>query len=200
MTLPSYCKGALGTKRSNTCGAIEILFSFERYNLFFNRRFLICSFVIAAFYITLSLLVKNKDNLIKDEPKVIIPGTLIITQFLSVFLLSIEFYDFYKFSAPDRFIALTEFKYARQLSLSIIWALYASVITGIGIVKKIRLLRILGIILIGATIFKVFLIDLSELKTIYRITSFIILGLLLLAVSYLYNRFKHLIFGENKYG
>jgi len=196
----AYILGILSFIRFFLIEVELILGPFERYNLFFNRRFLICSFVIAAFYITLSLLVKNKDNLIKDEPKVIIPGTLIITQFLSVFLLSIEFYDFYKFSAPDRFIALTEFKYARQLSLSIIWALYASVITGIGIVKKIRLLRILGIILIGATIFKVFLIDLSELKTIYRITSFIILGLLLLAVSYLYNRFKHLIFGENKYG
>lgn len=194
----AYFLGLLSFIRFFVTEVELVLGPFEKFNLILNRRFLICSFIIAAFYIILIFLFKNKDKLKKDESMVIIPGILIVTQFLSVFLLSIEFYDFYRLSAPDRFIALTEFKYARQLSLSIIWALYASVIIGVGIVKKIGLLRILGIILTGATILKVFLFDLSELKTIYRITSFVILGLLLLTVSYLYNRFKHRIFGEDK--
>jgi uncharacterized membrane protein len=45
---------------------------------------------------------------------------------------------------------------------------------------------------------KVFLLDLSSLQTFYRIISFVVLGLLLLAVSYGYNRFKHVIFGEDQ--
>ena len=56
----------------------------------------------------------------------------------------------------------------------------------------------LGILLLGATVLKVFLVDLSSLQTFYRIISFIVLGLLLLVVSYGYNRFKHFIFGEDE--
>ena len=61
--------------------------------------------------------------------------------------------------------------------------------------KRIREARVLGILILGVTVLKVFFVDLSALQTFYRIISFIVLGLLLLAVSYGYNRFKHLIFG-----
>jgi uncharacterized membrane protein len=57
---------------------------------------------------------------------------------------------------------------------------------------------VLGMLFLGVTVLKVFFIDLSSLETFYRIISFIVLGLLLLAVSYGYNRFKHLIFGEDQ--
>ena len=85
-----------------------------------------------------------------------------------------------------------------QLSLSVLWALYASLLTTVGIFRRIRGARVLGILLLGATVLKVFLVDLSALQTFYRIISFIVLGLLLLAVSYGYNRFKHIIFGEDQ--
>ncbi|MCX5905530.1 MAG: DUF2339 domain-containing protein, partial [Proteobacteria bacterium] len=88
--------------------------------------------------------------------------------------------------------------YGYQLSLSVLWALYASLLTGAGIIKRLRGARILGILLLGATVLKVFFVDLSELETFYRIISFIVLGLLLLAVSYGYNRFKNIIFGEDQ--
>jgi uncharacterized membrane protein len=56
----------------------------------------------------------------------------------------------------------------------------------------------LGILLLSVAVLKVFLVDLSALQTFYRIISFVVLGLLLLAVSYGYNRFKNLIFGEDE--
>jgi uncharacterized membrane protein len=46
----------------------------------------------------------------------------------------------------------------------------------------------LGLALLGVTALKVFLLDLSELDRAYRIVSFIVLGAILLAVSYLYQR------------
>jgi len=44
----------------------------------------------------------------------------------------------------------------------------------------------LGLLLL--TIAKVFLIDLASLERIYRIASFLALGVILLSVSYLYQR------------
>ena len=43
-------------------------------------------------------------------------------------------------------------------------------------------------VLFGVTTVKVFFFDLAALRQIYRVSSIIVLGLLLLLTSYLYNR------------
>jgi uncharacterized membrane protein len=45
-----------------------------------------------------------------------------------------------------------------------------------------------ALVLIAATIVKVFVYDVSELDRQYRIISFIVLGALLLAISFVYQR------------
>lgn len=79
----------------------------------------------------------------------------------------------------------------KRLSLSASWLLYSLTLMGLGIWKKIRYLRWMSILLFGITILKIFLWDLSFLGTLYRIFSFIGLGLVLLGVSYLYQKYKH---------
>jgi uncharacterized membrane protein len=46
----------------------------------------------------------------------------------------------------------------------------------------------MALVLLAATTVKVFLLDLSELDQVYRIVSFIVLGLVLLGVSFLYQQ------------
>ncbi len=58
----------------------------------------------------------------------------------------------------------------------------------VGFWKESRFIRWQALILIGATVFKVFLYDTSSLDRGYRILSFITLGLILLATSFLYQR------------
>jgi uncharacterized membrane protein len=48
----------------------------------------------------------------------------------------------------------------------------------------------LGLGLLGAVIAKLYLSDVWQLGRVFRITAFLALGALLLAVSYLYSRFK----------
>ncbi|MGI8426689.1 MAG: DUF2339 domain-containing protein [Actinomycetota bacterium] len=48
--------------------------------------------------------------------------------------------------------------------------------------------------LLGLTILKVFLYDLSFLAQLYRILSFIGLGLILMTASYVYQRYRDAIF------
>ncbi len=77
----------------------------------------------------------------------------------------------------------------KNASISVFWMFYAIVLVAIGIVLQYSFLRKSALILFGITIIKVFLFDLSGLETPYRIFSFMVLGVILLTVSYLY--FRH---------
>jgi len=172
---------------------------FERFVPVINGRFLVCAGAVAGLYVLLCFLSRYRDKLDSSERHAL-PATFILTQALSLALFSVEVHDLFRFRSPYQILAWGDplSLYAYQLSLSVLWALYASLLTGVGIFKRIRGARVLGILLLGLTVLKVFLVDLSALQTFYRIISFIVLGLLLLAVSYGYNRFKHLIFGEDQ--
>jgi uncharacterized membrane protein len=53
-----------------------------------------------------------------------------------------------------------------------------------------RVLRLSGLALLLACILKLFVWDLRHLETLPRILSFLVLGLLLVAVSWIYTRFR----------
>jgi uncharacterized membrane protein len=179
--------------------ADEIVLSlepFERFIPIFNGRFLVCAAADAGFYILMGFISRYRDKLDVNE-RYVLAIIFIITQALALELLSVEVRDFFRFRSPSQVLNWGSSHYAYQLSLSVLWALYASLLTGVGIFTRLRGARVLGILLLGVTVLKVFLLDLSSLQTFYRIISFIVLGLLLLTVSYSYNRFKHFIFGED---
>ena len=77
---------------------------------------------------------------------------------------------------------------AKQLSLSVVWGLYASGMLIAGQKRRLRMLRLMGLALLSLTTLKVFIWDLSSLDRVYRIISFIMLGAILLVVSYFYQR------------
>ena len=69
------------------------------------------------------------------------------------------------------------------------WAMEGLPLLIAGFVWKDRLLRIAGLSVLTVCIIKLFIYDLSNLETLARIFSFMILGLLLLGASYLYARY-----------
>lgn len=77
---------------------------------------------------------------------------------------------------------------AQHLSLSLLWTIYASALIALGIQRKSPLLRWQALSLFGLVVIKVFIYDSSFLERFYRIVSFLILGLVLLIVSFLYQR------------
>jgi uncharacterized membrane protein len=83
---------------------------------------------------------------------------------------------------------LRDLELAKQLSLSVVWALYASGLLVAGRVRHLQLLRVMGLALLSLTTLKVFFWDLSSLDRVYRIISFIMLGAILLVVSYFYQQ------------
>ena len=97
------------------------------------------------------------------------------------------------FAAQRRVGAITDeqwrnLRLAQQLALSVLWACYGGAMLVVGLARHNRLLRWLALALLGLTTVKVFLFDLSALDRVYRIISFIVLGAILLAVSFLYQQ------------
>jgi len=85
---------------------------------------------------------------------------------------------------------------ANKLGLSVLWGIYALMLIAFGIRRTKKHLRIGGMALIGITLVKLFLYDVADLPTIPKTILFVSLGILLLIVSFLYTKYKHVIFGE----
>jgi len=83
-----------------------------------------------------------------------------------------------------------------KLGLSILWGVYSLFLISLGIWKKKKHLRIGAIALFAVTLIKLFVYDISHLETIPKTIIFISLGVLLLIISFLYNKYKHIITEE----
>jgi uncharacterized membrane protein len=81
-----------------------------------------------------------------------------------------------------------EFNLARNFSYSAIWLVYGAGLMAFGFWKNSAFVRWQALVLIAVTIVKVFIYDVSELEKVYRILSFIALGAVLLAISFIYQR------------
>ncbi len=92
------------------------------------------------------------------------------------------------------------FKYndSYKLGLSILWGVYAALLVGLGINKHKKHLRIGAIALFALTLMKLFFYDISDLNTISKTIVFVSLGVLLLIISFLYTKYRKLIFDENE--
>jgi predicted membrane protein len=77
---------------------------------------------------------------------------------------------------------------ASLLTLSLLWAVYAGILIGIGFYFRYRPIRYLGMGILGLLILKVFLLDREALERGYRIASFVGVGVLLLLISILYQK------------
>jgi hypothetical protein len=77
-----------------------------------------------------------------------------------------------------------------QALISGLWALTGLAALLAGLVRDERLLRLGALALLGTTIAKVFLYDLAALESLYRVSSFIALGLLLLLAAGVWQRLR----------
>ena len=77
---------------------------------------------------------------------------------------------------------------AEQYTYSIAWLTFGVALLGIGILFNSQRARLASAVVIALTILKAFLIDMSTLTGVYRALSFMCLGLVLVAIGWLYQR------------
>ena len=68
----------------------------------------------------------------------------------------------------------------------VMWAVYATVLMTVGFWRKNSMLRYISLGLFALLLLKVFVLDTSTVKSVYRIAAFLATGITLVAVSYLY--------------
>jgi len=89
---------------------------------------------------------------------------------------------------PSEWSTWQHLKIARDFTYSALWMAYGAMLMVVGFWRRSAFVRWQALALIAFTIGKVFLYDVSELDRGYRIVSFIVLGALLLAISFVYQR------------
>jgi hypothetical protein len=79
---------------------------------------------------------------------------------------------------------------AFTVASSVLIALHALVMVAIGVGTRTAAHRITGLVLLGLVVVKLYVYDVWELSRLFRTVAFVGLGVLLLATSYLYSRFR----------
>jgi uncharacterized membrane protein len=148
--------------------------------LFWNDRLFPYVSTLASIVALVLLLTNHKPKV--EEADTVVPIFAIVGNLVVLLYLSLEVADYW-----NRQSIVTLWN-AKALSLSILWLLYAVGMMVVGFVRNLKGLRLVAIMTFFVTILKVFLFDLSELEGGYRVLSLIILGLILLAVSFVYQK------------
>ena len=106
-----------------------------------------------------------------------------VANIVALIAVSLEAWDFMQGLDLDLDLDL-----AAQVVLSALWLVWAAALVAAGIRRDAAALRWQGLALLLVVVAKTFLVDLSFLEQGYRILSFLIVGALLVAVSFLYQR------------
>lgn len=113
----------------------------------------------------------NKENGLKKEV------LLYVTAFLGALLVHCETKDF-----------LISNNLGLNIVLSSAWLIYAGVLMFLGIFKDIKPFKITGIWITIISVLKIVFFDLANIETVYKLIEFLILGSVLMIVSYYYTK------------
>lgn len=83
-----------------------------------------------------------------------------------------------------------------KIGYPILWGVLSFVFLIIGIKKQNKNLRIIALSLLGLTIAKLFLFDIKNVSETGKIIAFILLGVLILIISFVYQKIKKLVIDE----
>ena len=84
----------------------------------------------------------------------------------------------------------------QKIGYPILWGLTSFTLIALGLKKKLKHLRIISLSLFLVTLLKLFLVDIKGISEGGKIAAFISLGVLLLVVSFMYQRLKKLLLAD----
>lgn len=173
-------------------GVCRLLFidNFHTQTLVFNARF--ATFLVAIAIMAGIVAAGERYASEKEMPFVKMAG--IALNLLALIALTREANDYFSRHIADVYQHRNVYETTRQLeiardfSFSAIWIIYGAGLMVVGFWKRSAFIRWQAMVLVAVTIGKVFLYDSRELQQVYRILSFIALGVMLMAISYAYHR------------
>lgn len=106
---------------------------------------------------------------------------------LGLVLLTLEVRQFFHPGYLDR-APLSE---TENYAYSAAWLLFSLLLLGVGLAKGLKAPRVAALVVMLLAVFKVFIYDLRHLHDLYRAASFVGLGLCLILIAFLYQRFVY---------
>jgi uncharacterized membrane protein len=178
-------------------GVVRLLLydDFETVQTIFNMRMATYAIAIAVLGFVAYGASKRED----ENARTVGAFAVVAMNALALTGLSLEIRDYYSRQMTslqpaagrwhaDDWTQLRTIGIARDFSYSALWMAYGAMLMVIGFWRGSAFVRWQALLLIAATILKVFIYDTSQLDRIYRILSFVVLGVLLLAISFAYQR------------
>jgi uncharacterized membrane protein len=163
-----------------------VMFPIEATVFLWNARFGLAIVTAVSAGVALACAWHWRDELSKDER----PAFAALAVAINVLLVSaltaevmLYYHPVSSFAAFDR-----DRRLAESLTVSLLWTAYATLLLTLGVRFSSALLRWQGLVLFAIVTIKVFVADLSFLRGFYRIISSIALGVVLIVISYLYQR------------
>jgi uncharacterized membrane protein len=170
-----------------------VIDNFQVTTLVFNARF--ATYLVAIAIMAGILVAGERLASEAEKPALRIAG--VVLNVLALIALTLEAHDFFARELAEfyhrnhgfgGYSPFQQIEFARNFTYSAIWLNYGAGLMGFGFWKRTSFVRWQALALISFTIAKVFLFDSSSLGKGYRIVSFMALGVVLMAISYVYSR------------
>ncbi|MBL7920657.1 MAG: DUF2339 domain-containing protein [Bacteroidia bacterium] len=99
----------------------------------------------------------------------------------------------------DKIIEISRLEtHAITIGFPILWGILAFVLLFIGMKKYNKSFRVISLVLIALTLIKLFTFDIKDASEAGKIIAFIILGVVLLIISFMYQKIKALLLDDTK--
>ena len=179
-------------------GSIFVMFAFteiyrESFMLFANTNFAFAILFVAGLFASALLL---RQTVQRDAGSSVFYAVFALTAvFVLWVLLSEQIYLYWH--CKNRFVEkIANWRFLANMYISIMWAIYGAILMTVGFWRKNALVRYISLGLFGLLLAKVFILDMSTVKNVFRIAAFLATGITLVGVSYLYQYLKNKGFFE----
>jgi uncharacterized membrane protein len=172
-------------------GAVFTMVSFsEFYNdafrIFVNVDFGIALIFVAGLFVGAVLL----KRAVQEEYNVLLSTIFILAAIFVLWILLTEEIYLYWY-CRNRFAAkIANWRFLSHMYISVMWAVYGAALMVVGFWRKVPMLRYIALGLFVILLAKVFILDTSTVKNVYRIAAFLATGITLVGISYLYQFLK----------
>lgn len=140
---------------------------------------------IACLFIGARLLAPPRERVLGCNGPIVLNTLGTVLTFL---LLNIEIADYFS-AAGSTLTFQFAGNLARDLAYTVGWALFALALLVAGIWRRSRAARYAAIALLSVTLLKLFFHDLSELGQLYRVGALVVVAVVAIVASFLYQRF-----------
>jgi uncharacterized membrane protein len=169
-------------------GSIFTMLAFsEFYNssfvIFANVNFIIVLVFVAALFAAGWLLNRQQED--NRYTRYFAIAFALAGIFVLWVLLTEEIYLYWYYR--NRFAEkVVNWRFLSHMYISVMWAVYGAILMTVGFWRKNKMLRYISLGLFALLLLKVFVLDTSTVKSVYRIAAFLATGITLVGVSYLY--------------